>query len=63
MLLLNLKNTIMELGHSFSHAFQGYAVYLAFAGIFCAWFLYLLQPQLAERLKQKLQIPYKVLMQ
>jgi NADH-quinone oxidoreductase subunit L len=45
-----------------SHAFQGYAVYLAFAGIFCAWFLYLKQPQLPERLKQKLQIPYKVLL-
>ena len=45
-----------------SHAFKGYAVYLAFAGIFCAWFLYLKQPQLAESLKQKLQIPYKVLL-
>ena len=45
-----------------SHAFQGYAVYLAFAGIFCAWFLYLKQPQLAESLKQKLHIPYKVLL-
>lgn len=44
------------------HAFQGYAVYLAFAGIFCAWFLYLKQPRLAESLKQKLQVPYKVLL-
>jgi NADH-quinone oxidoreductase subunit L len=45
-----------------SHAFQGYVVYLAFAGIFCAWFLYLKQPQLAESLKQKLQLPHKILM-
>lgn len=45
-----------------SHAFQGYAVYLAFAGIFCAWFLYLKQPHLPERLKQKLHIPYKILL-
>jgi len=44
------------------HAFQGYVVYLAFAGIFCAWFLYLKQPQLAEILKQKLQIPHKILL-
>jgi NADH-quinone oxidoreductase subunit L len=49
------------IGSFFAHAFQGYAVYLAFAGIFCAWFLYMKQPQLAESLKQKLHIPYKVL--
>lgn len=49
------------IGSFFAHAFQGYAVYLAFAGIFCAWFLYLKQPRLAETLKQKLRIPYKVL--
>ena len=45
-----------------SHAFKGYAVYLAFAGIFCAWFLYLKKPQLAEGLKEKLQLPHKILM-
>ena len=45
-----------------SHAFKGYAVYLAFAGIFCAWFLYIKQPQLAEMLKQKLSLPHKILM-
>jgi len=35
---------------------------LMMAGIFCAWFLYLKKPQLAESLKQRLQIPYKVLL-
>lgn len=49
------------IGSFFAHAFQGYAVYLAFAGIFCAWFLYLKRPQLAEVLKQKLHIPHKIL--
>ena len=43
------------------HGFQGYAVYLAFAGIFCAWWLYMKQPNLAESLKEKLKLPYKVL--
>jgi len=32
------------------------------AGIFCAWWLCLKQPKLAEDLKQKLQIPYKILL-
>ncbi|MGH1536792.1 MAG: NADH-quinone oxidoreductase subunit L [Gammaproteobacteria bacterium] len=57
-----LKKHYHGIGSFVSHAFKGYAVYLAFAGIFCAWFLYLAKPQLAESLKQKLQIPHKVLM-
>ncbi len=57
-----LKEHYHGIGSFISHAFQGYAVYLAFAGIICAWFLYLKQPQLAESLKQKLQIPYNVLL-
>ena len=57
-----LKEHYHGIGSFVAHAFQGYAVYLAFAGIICAWFLYLKQPQLAESLKQKLQIPYKVLL-
>ena len=44
------------------HALQGKAVWLAFAGIVCAWWLYLQQPQLAETLKNKLSIPHKILM-
>ncbi len=56
-----LKEHYHGIGSFISHAFKGYAVYLALAGIFCAWYLYLLQPQLAERLKQKLQIPYNIL--
>lgn len=57
-----LKEHYHGIGSFVAHAFQGYAIYLAFAGIICAWFLYLKQPQLAESLKQKLQIPYKVLL-
>ncbi|QMU61229.1 MAG: NADH-quinone oxidoreductase subunit L [Gammaproteobacteria bacterium] len=56
-----LKEHYHGIGSFVAHAFKGYAVYLAFAGIFCAWFLYLKQPQLAESLKQKLHIPHKVL--
>ena len=44
------------------HGFQGKAVYLAFAGIFCAWWLYIKQPQLAEQLKQKFNLIYKALL-
>ena len=35
---------------------------LMMAGIICAWWLYLKRPKLAEDLKQKLQTPYKVLL-
>jgi len=56
-----LKQHYHGIGSFFAHAFKGYAVYLAFAGIFCAWFLYLKQPQLAEILKQKLSVPYNIL--
>ncbi|MEJ2115703.1 MAG: NADH-quinone oxidoreductase subunit L [Gammaproteobacteria bacterium] len=56
-----LKEHYHGIGSFISHAFKGYVVYLAFAGIVCAWFLYLLQPQLADRLKQISQIPYKIL--
>ena len=44
------------------HGFQGTAVWLALAGIFCAWWVYLRQPELAEQGKQKLGVLYKVLL-
>ena len=44
------------------HGLQGKAVWFSLAGIFCAWWMYLKQPQLAEQMKQKLRVPYKVLL-
>ena len=40
---------------------KGFATWLALAGIFCAWWVYLRQPQLAHQLKQKLSMPHEVL--
>lgn len=45
-----------------AHAFNGYAIYLAFAGIFCAWWFYLKQPHLPEMFKSKLAYVHKILM-
>ncbi len=44
------------------HGLQGKVVWLALAGVICAWWMYLQQPQLAEKLKQKLSVLYKVLL-
>ncbi len=44
------------------HAFKAPAVYLAFAGILCAWWIYIKQPQLAETLKQKFNFLYQALL-
>ena len=44
------------------HGLQGKAVWFSLAGIFCAWWMYLKQPQLAEQMKQKLRVPYAVLL-
>jgi len=44
-----------------THAMQGPAVYLAFAGAVTAWFLYLKRPDIPESLAQKLSGLYKLL--
>ena len=43
------------------HAFGGLPIYLAFAGVVAAWFLYLKQPQLATRLKEQFAMMHKLL--
>ena len=43
------------------HAFGGLPLYLAFAGVVAAWFLYLKQPQLATRLKEQFAMMHKLL--
>jgi NADH-quinone oxidoreductase subunit L len=43
------------------HGFTGPAVYIAAAGVFAAWFIYLKRPDLAERLKVALSLPYRIL--
>jgi len=43
------------------HGFAGIAVYLAFAGVIAAWFIYLKNPGLAGQIRQKLELPYRIL--
>ncbi|MDH3761955.1 MAG: NADH-quinone oxidoreductase subunit L, partial [Gammaproteobacteria bacterium] len=43
------------------HGFGGVAVYLAFAGVGAAWWIYLKKPGLAAQFKQKLELPYRIL--
>jgi len=43
------------------HGFQGPAVYLAAAGVFSAWFIYMKNPAIAETFKNKLSPLYRLL--
>ncbi|MCW8854907.1 MAG: NADH-quinone oxidoreductase subunit L [Gammaproteobacteria bacterium] len=43
------------------HAFHGVAVYLAGAGVIAAWYIYLVNPKIAEVLQQKLGFLYRLL--
>jgi NADH-quinone oxidoreductase subunit L len=43
------------------HGFTGPVLYVAAAGVVAAWFIYLKQPELAERLKAGLSLPYRIL--
>ncbi len=43
------------------HGFQGPAVYLAAAGVFSAWFIYMKNPTIAESFKNKLSPLYQLL--
>ena len=43
------------------HALQGPAVYLAAAGVFVAWFIYMYKPELADAVAQRFKGIYRVL--
>lgn len=43
------------------HGLQGKAVWLAIAGVICAWWVYLKQPQIAEQTKRKFKVVYSIL--
>lgn len=43
------------------HAFTGSAVYLAFAGVIAAWYFYIKNPALTERLKERFHVFYTLL--
>lgn len=43
------------------HAFHGPAVYLAFAGLAAAWYIYMKNPQLADTFKNKFSFLYNLL--
>ena len=43
------------------HAFHGVAVYLAGAGVIAAWYIYLVNPKIAEVLHQKLGFIHRLL--
>jgi len=59
---------LAELGKQFhgawafvEHGFSGLAFYLAAAGVFFSWFIYMKQPNIAENLKQRFSLIYKML--
>jgi NADH-quinone oxidoreductase subunit L len=43
------------------HSFSGPAIYLAFAGVFSAWFIYMKQPDIATNMKQRFIFIYNLL--
>jgi len=43
------------------HALGGPAIYLAAAGVFTAWWLYMKQPQLADRIRERAGMLYRIL--
>jgi len=44
-----------------AHGFAGPAVYLAAAGVFVAWFVYLKKPEIAAEIKSRFEFIYRVL--
>lgn len=56
-----VKSHYHGIGSFILHGLQGKAVWLAIAGIICAWWMYLKQPQLAELAKQKFHTVYEIL--
>ena len=43
------------------HAFGGPAIYLAIAGVFTAWYVYMKNPDLADNVRQRFNVLYQVL--
>ena len=43
------------------HAFHGLAVYLAAAGVFAAWYIYMQNPSIADKAAEKFSMLYKLL--
>ena len=43
------------------HSFAGPAIYLAALGVFSAWFIYMKQPEIADNMKKRFSIIYKLL--
>ena len=61
-------NGLAEVGKHFhgawafvEHSFSGLPVYLAAAGVFSAWYIYMKQPGIATNLKQRFIVVYKLL--
>ena len=66
--VLGQHDVLSHLGETFhdsaafvTHAMQGPAVYLAAAGVLTAWFLYLVRPDIPEKISQKLSGLYTLL--
>ena len=56
-----LQSHYHGIGAFILHGLQGKAVWFAIAGVICAWWMYLKQPQLAALAKQKFHTVYEVL--
>ncbi len=61
-------DVVAEIGENFhgawafvQHGFLGLPVYLSFAGVFAAWFIYMKKPQIADWAENKLSFVHKTL--
>ena len=68
LLTLHEHDVVGEMKESFHgpfafvlHGFSGLAVYLAAAGVFAAWFIYLKKPSIAQWFSQKFSFVYRLL--
>ncbi|MEW8043045.1 MAG: NADH-quinone oxidoreductase subunit L [gamma proteobacterium symbiont of Phacoides pectinatus] len=44
-----------------AHGFAGFALYFAAAGVFAAWYIYMMRPEIADRIKSRLGVVHLIL--
>jgi len=66
--IFSVHDGVAEVGQTFHgsfsfvlHGFTGLAVYLAAAGVISAWYIYLVNPFIAEQIHQKLKVIHTIL--
>jgi len=59
--IANLQEIYHGIGGFIAHGFQGPAVYLAFAGLATAWFIYMKRPEIAANIRSRFNWVYVLL--